>query len=246
MCYKPFIRIWIAVVQLCQPNFVTRFALPQRDLGYRPFATHRQSIPSPLSVPLSPCIGWQRLRAEYSRIIDRMPRSRAISAIVIVIDDPTVDFRSNRESTARFPWHVHRFFKFRGTRTSSLPLRQFKGGGEVGPPPDISLFRVQRHRRCASSYVFLRSLTSLDYERMSAIRDFCRMPIRVDKTSGSSTGRRSERLCGSNAPSDCYHGIYFRSYLHSHSSPETPSQKSGYCNLFSRYHWFHNIFSMGH
>jgi len=242
MCYKPFIRIWIAVVQL------------RHELRYSICVTATRSglstlrdassIPSPLSVSLSPCIGWQRLRAEYSRIIDRMPRSRAISAIVIVIDDPTVDFRSNRESTARFPWHVHRFFKFRGTRTSSLPLRQFKGGG-VGPPPDISLFRVQRHRRCASSYVFLRSLTSLDYERMSAIRDFCRMPIRVDKTSGSSTGRRSERLCGSNAPSDCYHGIYFRSYLHSHSSPETPSQKSGYCNLFSRYH-FYNIFSMGH
>lgn len=152
-----------------------------------------------------------------------MPRSRVTSAIVIVIDDPTVDFRSNRESTARFldTYVVPSSFGERGHHCRWV-LR--KGGG-VGPLPDISLFRVQRHRRCASSYVFLRSLTSLGYERTSAVRDFCRVPIRVDKTSGNSTGCGSERLC-SNAPSDRYHGI--RSYLHSHSSPETPSQKSGY------------------
>lgn len=150
-------------------RFVTRFALPQFDLGYRPLATHcRSSFPGVLADPprASPRIGWQRLRAEYSRIIDRVPRSHALpsspsSPIVI----PRVDFRSDRESVRCDP--VMRV-------VPRVSVKRDRAPSNARTP--CSLFRVQRHRRYASTYVLLGSLTSLGYER--AVRDIRRADIR--------------------------------------------------------------------
>lgn len=208
-CRKPFVRIWIAVGQphrdsICVTATRSGLSTP-RD------ASPIHSITLIGRSRAYPRIGWQRLRAEYSRIIDHVPRcSRATSAVIVILDDPTVDLRSDRESTAPPLLQVSRNF---GRRRVS--------GGHGGPRDPLPIFLSLSSPTTPPLCQQLCAPQVLDFSSLRTPYT----PIHEDKTS-SSVGRGSERSRsrGWNAPSDCAIALFSFLFTFSLSSPEMPSQ----------------------
>lgn len=147
-----------------------------------------------------------------------MPRSRAsatsATVIVIIIDDAHRGFPVRSRIHRAVPRDARLgSSKFRGTRTSPPLSIEGKGGGGRDPLPIISLFRVQRHRRCASSYVLL---GVLDFSRLRApiaVRDLPRRYTRIKRAAVVWAAGRSDFVGRSNAPSDCYRSIFILIYI---------------------------------